>query len=292
MSDHTSATPGQPAAAAASAPAPDAARERPTLALPTNRIGFPNQLNILRGFASHFEQHSAPATLADVGTLVQLHPNTVGLITPFFVESGLLERSQSGFTPNGDTMAYLRASGWDAVTAPTKLAPTLRRTWFAGMLLPRLRVSPIEERDALRDLGIRARASQRYESQLRFLLDYLAAAGLLRRDGSMLRDAGGAPAADTEEDARPDIIPAGGGDQSRQNGGGGSRQDANGGGGGAGTGGGGGRASGNSVQFNVEVHVDMAEVATWAPDRITAFFAGIAQVIAAKGQLDQSQGGR
>jgi hypothetical protein len=41
------------------------------------------------------------------------------------------------------------------------------------------------------------------------------------------------------------------------------------------------------VRFNVSVKVDMAEFAGWKPDRIAAFFGGIAQVLAAKGMLEK-----
>ena len=45
------------------------------------------------------------------------------------------------------------------------------------------------------------------------------------------------------------------------------------------------------VQFHISVKVDMAEFADWSPERITAFFAGIAQVLAAKGKLEKSAAG-
>ena len=41
------------------------------------------------------------------------------------------------------------------------------------------------------------------------------------------------------------------------------------------------------VQFTISVKVDMKEFAAWAPDRITAFFGGIAQVLAAKGKMEK-----
>ena len=40
------------------------------------------------------------------------------------------------------------------------------------------------------------------------------------------------------------------------------------------------------VQFAVSVRVDMSELSTWSPDRIAAFFGGIAQVLAAKGKVE------
>jgi hypothetical protein len=41
------------------------------------------------------------------------------------------------------------------------------------------------------------------------------------------------------------------------------------------------------LRFNVDVSVDMKEFATWKPDRISAFWAGIAQVLAAKAAVEQ-----
>lgn len=42
------------------------------------------------------------------------------------------------------------------------------------------------------------------------------------------------------------------------------------------------------VQFQVNVNVDMSEFAGWSADRISAFFSGIAQVLAAKGALEKN----
>ena len=42
------------------------------------------------------------------------------------------------------------------------------------------------------------------------------------------------------------------------------------------------------VQFHVSVKVDMKEFAGWEPDRIASFFSGIAQVLAAKGNVEQN----
>ena len=42
------------------------------------------------------------------------------------------------------------------------------------------------------------------------------------------------------------------------------------------------------VQFHVSVKVDMKEFAGWEPERIASFFSGIAQVLAAKGNVEQS----
>jgi len=45
-----------------------------------------------------------------------------------------------------------------------------------------------------------------------------------------------------------------------------------------------------TVQFHVSVRVDMAEFATWPPEQIKAFFGGIAQVLAAKAAIEKDSG--
>jgi hypothetical protein len=40
------------------------------------------------------------------------------------------------------------------------------------------------------------------------------------------------------------------------------------------------------VDFHVAIRVGTAEFSTWRPERISAFFGGIAQVLAAKGRMD------
>ena len=45
------------------------------------------------------------------------------------------------------------------------------------------------------------------------------------------------------------------------------------------------------IQFQIDVRVDLKEISGWRPDRIAAFFSGIAQVVAAKGQLEKNVSG-
>lgn len=44
------------------------------------------------------------------------------------------------------------------------------------------------------------------------------------------------------------------------------------------------------VQFHISVRVDMGEFANWRPDRIAAFFGGIATVLAAKAAVEKDAG--
>ena len=45
------------------------------------------------------------------------------------------------------------------------------------------------------------------------------------------------------------------------------------------------------IQLAVNIEVDMAEVATWRPERITAFFSGLAAVVAARQDDDEGKKG-
>ena len=44
--------------------------------------------------------------------------------------------------------------------------------------------------------------------------------------------------------------------------------------------------AGGGVQFDFSIRVGMAEIAGWSAERIAAFFAGLAQVIAARGKAE------
>ena len=44
---------------------------------------------------------------------------------------------------------------------------------------------------------------------------------------------------------------------------------------------------GGGFDFSVSVHVDMAEFGGWKPERINAFFRGIAEVLAAKADIER-----
>jgi hypothetical protein len=43
--------------------------------------------------------------------------------------------------------------------------------------------------------------------------------------------------------------------------------------------------------LNISVEVDMAEFATWRPERIQAFFRGVAEVLAAKADVEKGGAG-
>jgi hypothetical protein len=254
--------------------------EKPSKALPTDRVGVTKQFDMLRGYAAITSQGKTAVTNTEVSELVKIHPNTAILANPFFLDVGFLRKEGNGYAVAPEVMSYVKAIGWNAETAAQKLAPLLSRTWFANVLLPRLRMGkPITEREAIELLADASGAGPRYEGQLKNILSYLTQSGLVRKEGDSYRDGGAviqeeAPMrSDTTtqrtDDEEPRIA------QPREPVRGSSLSTAF------------SQAPEGVLRFNVDVSVDLKDFATWQPDRITAFWSGIAQVLAAKANVEQ-----
>lgn len=244
-------------------------RSRPRYALPTDRIAFQRQLDLLRAFAVVSGSSRKTVTIQDVAQAMGMTTSTLSLANGFFLESGLLTRSDRLFMPCDELFAYNSACQWEQEDAGTKLQPVIEQTWFAKALLPRLSLKPIDEGLAVQILAENAVASTSYKGQIKTLIEYLIAAGLVIRDGSLLRGnkrlGASAPAIDLEElptmgdqpsprftqptpASHPVLspgIPAG-------------------------------------IHYNFSIDLEFSELSSWSPERITAFFGGLAQMLAAK----------
>ncbi len=247
-------------------------KSKPLKPLPTERIAFQKQLDLLRGYAAASGPTGKPVTNEDVAKIVNMTAGTVSMANSFFADVGFLQKKDGGTVPAQEVVAFQRAYDWNPEKASHKLAPLVVESWFAKALLPKLAFRPLDESEAIADLGEPVSASTEYRSQLRLLLDYLEAAGLIEHDGSQIRltkpitqaatpPVERAPAVhdrtEPSEKAKVAITTA-------------FVQPTEG-----------------VVQFHVSVKVDMAEFAGWSPDRISSFFSGIAQVLAAKGAIEK-----
>ncbi|HEV2013421.1 MAG TPA: hypothetical protein VGR77_06025 [Candidatus Dormibacteraeota bacterium] len=244
--------------------------------MPTNRIAFTKQLDILRAYAAASGPTGKTVRLREVAEIVKMNPDTITMANGFFAEVGFVQRIEGALLPAPEVMSYSQAHQWNADTAATKLAPLVRDSWFGKTLMPSLTFGGIEEKAALEKLALEAGASPEYKGQVSMLLDYLQVAGVIVKDGNMVKlnrgNAAVAPSA--EERAGPGIgaeireIPKAQAVHTTFA-----------------------QAGAGAVQFQVSFKVDMAEVSSWAPERITAFFAGIAQVLAAKGSIEKEAAG-
>lgn len=248
---------------------------RPQRILPSERIAFTRQLDILRAYVAASGPSGNPVKVVDVAKIVRVVPQTVSLMNSFLLDTGLITRNELGFVPSNEAVNYVRAHEWNPETATQKLAPLIERTWFAEVLLPKISFSPLKEDVAIEEIAQSASAGPEYRSQIRVLLEYLIAAGLAIRDGEMLKKATlrSVPVSnDPQQVQSPDFREPGAARSSV------ATMFS--------------QAAEGVVQFHITVKVSMSEFAAWKPERISAFFSGIAQVLAAKGSVEKevSQG--
>jgi hypothetical protein len=190
----------------------------------------------------------------------------------FFSSIGLLKRSDKGtYTPSVEVVQFLSQYEWDRNTAAYKLAPRLRDTWFAEALLPRILYDAVDEKIAINLLGEAANAGPEYEKELRVVIDFMVAGGIVQREAGQVKLAKSNP---TDAIAQPRVEE----EKPVEVGNRGQAQVIT-------------TYSGQSpaggVDFNITVHVDMKEFGNWQPDRISSFFGGIAQVLAAKANVEK-----
>jgi hypothetical protein len=156
--------------------------------LPTDRINVSKQMDILRAYGAHYEATNTPVKNEDIARIVRLSAATISLSNAFFNGTKLIQRIESGgYTPCLEVVAFCRAYQWDSEKAPQKLAPAIERTWFAKALLPKLKFSPLEEKEAVQHLGEETATGKEVEPQLKMLVEFLVMVGLVARDGSQLR---------------------------------------------------------------------------------------------------------
>ncbi|MGE0273770.1 MAG: hypothetical protein AB7H88_18485 [Vicinamibacterales bacterium] len=246
---------------------------RPNKPIPTERMKIERQLAVLRAFASVYASTGKPVTNREVAETVDMAETTTSLANYFFAETGLLQKASGGMVPVDEVLAYNQAFAWEPETAAHNMGPVLAGGWFWEVLQPKLTFRPLEENDAITALGAACAAAPAYKLNLKVILDFLVAGGLVERDGSILRIARQTKSPDQQvaKQAEPAAVethgPAGG----RTSTGFSQHRDA--------------------VHFNINVDVSMTELGSWSPERITALFAGIAQVMAAKSGLEKKVAG-
>jgi hypothetical protein len=272
----------KPETKAAKKPAPKAARpnpassiSKPTKYLPTDRITFIRQLDLLRGWAAASGPNNKVVSNDEVARIVKMATSTLSMNNAFYAQNGFLIKADGGYIPAPEVLSFLRNYEWSPESAFTKMAPILNKTWFAEVLLPKLSFGALTTDEAVQCLADACNVGPEYRNQLRFLLDYLGNGGIIEWDGTQVRKgaysvtgASTAPNADIVQTPSNPPPPTTSEPSKRV---------------GAtffGT-------TEGAVNFNVSVRVDMGEFANWKPERIAAFFNGMAQVLAAKADVEK-----
>jgi hypothetical protein len=270
-------------AANTQSPKPEKTRAKPNFVLPSDRITVEKQLTLLRGFAAVSGHNKKPVKLNEVAEVSKISPNTISYANGFFLEAGFLQKGDSGFIPADEVAAFALAYEWNPATAAHKLAPIILRSWFGQRLMPRLSMGvPVHENELIDDLAQAAAVGPDFRPRVKMVLEFLTETGIAIREGEHLKKGttssvaapavAAAPAAEkTTEGEMRDASPREFSSSTRSTVNTAFTQ-----------------MTGGAVQFNITVKVDMDEFKDWKPDRITAFFGGIAAVLSAKAAVQKS----
>jgi len=251
---------------------------RPNRLLPTERITVEKQLAILRAYAAASSHGSKTVKLEEVANVLGMATTTVSLANPFLTSVGLLSKTDAGFMPASEVVSFLRAHEWNPETSSHKLGPIIERSWFFEAIKPRLSFGPTDEDAIVNVLGETTAAGPDYKKNLQMLTEFAIAAGLVQREGTQLRLA--RPSTSVSGEAIPKAEPNASAKTSDVDGAASKKtissvfQ----------------KTAEGAVHFNVSVKVEMEEFAGWQPDRIVAFFNGIAAVLRAKAGIEQEIG--
>jgi hypothetical protein len=173
-----------------------------TEVLPTRRIAFGKQLDLLRAYAAA-GAGGGPVGNQEVAELVGMSPQTTSLANGFFIACGLITRAERGFAPAPEVVRFQRAYQWSPETAAHELAPVIDRSWFAQALQPPLALGRITDAKAMAILGSASNATKHRSAELRLLIDYLEASGLIVRTDGHMRAASPDDKHDSEAPGQP-----------------------------------------------------------------------------------------
>src|SRR5579872_3995137 len=159
-----------------------ARRERSTLSkvLPTDRLSFEKQREVLRAFAAEYAANqNQPVTTDKAGLIVTLSGSTVSQAVAFFCDIGILARAEKGgFIPSAELVEYNNSCQWDEAEAKTRLRPIFERTWFYRCLVPRLQLASQSQTTCLAILSSESKATQEHQERLIYLLNFLELASI------------------------------------------------------------------------------------------------------------------
>ena len=173
-----------------SAPQNNAPRRktRLTKTLPTDRIPFRKQVEVIPAIPVAFNKDNGPITFKEVGSLLGMAEATLLQMSGFLTDVGLISRGEGGkITPCSELLEFERIRSFSLEKAWLKLSPVFEKCWFGLELIPRLRLREMSEEDAIHALAEVSMADKDHQEQLEIAIAYLEKVGILSRDGGSLR---------------------------------------------------------------------------------------------------------
>jgi hypothetical protein len=175
-----------------SQPQPQVAPKRARLSkgIPTDRIAFSKQLEILRAYGAAYDKTNAPVSNGDVSDFVGMSPSTISQSNAFFNEVGFIQKAEGGkYIPAPEVIGFFKAFTFNqnVEKSALKLSPIVERSWFGQEIIPKLKFRAIDEGEAVEQFAEVATAEPYHMQQLKMLLDYLLIVGLIQRDGTQIK---------------------------------------------------------------------------------------------------------
>ena len=155
--------------------------------LPTSRLTFPKQVEIIRAYGAAYDAGKGPVGIEEITKFVGMAPSTVSQSNAFLTDVGLVRKDGRRFVPAAEVQAMNRLYDVSQGKALAKLAPLFERSWFGKLVMPKLRFRPMAEEDMVHELFEAATAETVHLPQIRMLIDYLVLVGLVERDGGVLK---------------------------------------------------------------------------------------------------------
>jgi hypothetical protein len=177
------------------APVPPAAgrpnaRTRARKSLPTDRLKFEAQIELLQRFGRISGSQKRLVTTEEVARAQKVSANTAGLNNGFFVDAGWLQKQGRGhFIATDALLKYVQKVQFDtenAAAAAALLAETMRNSWYWQSLANQVGNGGLPRGEALVILSTEAGAGQEYKVQLDHVLNWLQYVGLIRLDEKMV----------------------------------------------------------------------------------------------------------
>jgi hypothetical protein len=186
-----------------------AQKQRAERSLPTDRLSFEKQVEVLRIIA----QMRRPVLAEDLSAAVGLKGNTGGLSNKFFRDSGWINPAGRGAYTAADVLVeyhrHLNVDPDDTSGARRYLAESARDSWYWRALEPMLE-GGVRQTLVLHTLSKEAGAYD-HTQQLLLILEWLEWLGMIRRDGETVlpatSDGGVRAQTDTPADEEPDHHP-------------------------------------------------------------------------------------
>lgn len=163
-------------------------RSRLTKTLPTDRIAFAKQLEVINALPVAQSKIDAPFSFKEVADLIGMSESTIAQMSAFLGDVGLVQRVDGGrFTICSELNDFERVRGFSPEKAWLKLKPLFERSWFGQELLPRLRLRDVTVDEAVEALAEACSADNSHKDQLTLATVFLEKAGLVVKEGNMLR---------------------------------------------------------------------------------------------------------